>query len=181
MILMWMTVQQQQRVKNYYPTSIVMLKRSNISVRKDAGELLPKEHQKNIYLYARKCFNRREKHLMLRLKDRLKNFNNQAVNNSICFKKKLKINKKQTKISKMTKKQNLNTAKKLNGSNKVRLLKLLLSQLMVGYLISRKNRHMIIRQRVLIQCNVLLVDVSSMNRLTLNTQHFVRKDSKKNK
>jgi len=52
---------------------------------------------------------------------------------------------------------------------------------MVGYLINRKNRPMITRQLVLIWFNVVLVDVNSMNRLTLNMQHFVRKDSKKNK
>ena len=181
MLMMWMTGQQLQLVKNNFPTSIVMLKRNNTSVRKDAEEPSPREHQKNICLSARKYFNKKEKPSMLLLKDRLKNFNNQAVNNSICHKKKHKINKKQTKISKMTKKQNLNTAKKLNGSSKVRLLELLSSQLMVGYLINRKNRPMIIRPLVLIQFNVILVDVNSMNRLTLNMQHFVRKDSKKNK
>lgn len=101
MLMMWMTGQQLQLVKNNFPTNIVMLKRNNTSVRKDAEELLPREHWKNICLSARKYFNKKEKPSMLLLKDRLKNFNNQAVNNSTCHKKRNKINKKQTKISKM--------------------------------------------------------------------------------
>lgn len=51
---------------------------------------------------------------------------------------------------KMTKKYNQNKAKKLNGSNKVRLLELLLSWLMEVNLISRKNRLLITSQLILI-------------------------------